>query len=516
MSDLQSNGGVHRSDPESTQGASSARRVHGAIVVLLCIGLVLVAYVWLVSVGSWTHWPSLTHTYDQLASAFLHGHLALELEPDPALLAVANPYDPAARKGAPFPLDASLYRGKFYLYFGPVPALILAVAKLIAQAEIGDEYLVFAFISGLFVVQSLFALKIWRRFFQDVPLLSLGAGLLVLGLAAPSGWLLSTPNVYSAAVMGGAFFFMAGLYSAFRALDATSIHRGGLVLAGVFWAAAVGSRITQAVPVILLALLVSGEILARQRKAGALAPSLRALLALILPLALGAAALGWYNWARFGSVLESGISYQLSGGFQEHRAELFSPLYIVQNLCNYLFAPARLGYAFPYFKPIPGFRESVIPSIPLPKIYWSSPMAGLMCTAPFVIFSSLNAIHAVQMLRRGSGSDPDQRSLAWITTTLWTAFLSSFGVFLIFFWSAERYLGDFVPPLFLLSVMGFWQLGRILTRGLPRRFLYLLLGIGLAGITILVSNLLAMAFNADGFRALNPVLWRQLGNIFRP
>lgn len=497
----------------SLHGALRIRLARGTALLVACIGIVLTFYLWLVSVGSWTDWPSLTRTYDQLASAFMHGRLALELEPDPALLALQDPYDPATRKDVPFPLDVSLYRGKFYLYFGPVPALILAVAKLMVQAEIGDEYLVFAFISGLFVVQSLFALWIWKRFFADVSLWSLGSGLLVIGLAAPAGWLLSTPAVYSAAVSGGAFFLLAGLYSAFRALDSSSIIKRDLVLAGAFWAAAVGSRITQVVPVVLLTILVTIAVLLRERKAGSWAPCVRPLLALTLPLALGAGVLGCYNWARFGSVFESGITYQLSGGFQEHRTELFSPVYVIQNLANYLFAPPRLGYAFPYFKPTHGFRESVIAGFPMSEIYWSSPMTGLIYTAPFVVFSCVSAIQA---LRQGPGVAAGERSLRWLTTALWTAFLSSFAVFLTFFWSAERYLGDFVPALFLLSVMGYWQLGKTLARGVPRRMLHIFLGVGLLGVTILVSNLLAMAFNADGFRALNPVLWRQLGNLFRP
>jgi hypothetical protein len=319
--------------------------------------------------------------------------------------------------------------------------------------------------------------------------------------------------VYSAAVMGGGFFLMAGLYTAFRALDADEISRRDLALAGASWAAAVGSRMTQVVPVILLTLLAGAVILAHQRKTEARESSVKVMLALAIPLALGAAALGWYNWARFGSVLESGIMYQLSGGFQEHRTELFSPVYIVQNLCNYLFAIPRLGYAFPYFKPTFGFRKTVLAGLPLPEFYWSSPMTGLLFTAPFVLFASVNAVQALRWRRP---ADNDQRSLVWLTAALWTAFLSSFGVFLCFFWSAERYLGDFAPALFLLSVIGFWQSGRMLNRGLPRRLLLLLLGIGLFAITILVSNLLAMAFNAEGFRLLNPVLWRQLGNLFRP
>ena len=77
-------------------------------------------------------------------------------------------------------------------------------------------------------------------------------------------------------------------------------------------------------------------------------------------------------------------------------------------------------------------------------------------------------------------------------------------------------MGDFVPAWFLLSIIGFWQLGRSLSNHLTGRLLHFNLGLGLLVITAVVSNLYALSFNADGFRALNPVLWRQLGNLFRP
>jgi hypothetical protein len=501
---------------DSAQGTGGRLISTEANTVLAAgIAVVVVFYLWLASVGSWNNWPSLTQTYDQLASGFLLGQLSLPEAPAPALLALENPYRPSGRQGVSFPLDVSLYNGRFYLYFGPVPAVLLALAKLILPAVIGDEYLVFLFTAGLFIVEGLTAHYIWMRSFQHTSLWGLGAGLLVLGLTAPMGWLLSTANVYAAAVMSGAFFFAAGMYAALRALNAAMIGRPALVLAGTMWVLAVGSRITQIVPVGLLTLLVGAEIIRRLRRGGTAAIS-RAVLALTIPLALGAVTLGWYNWARFGSVFESGIRYQLSGGFQEHWGQLFSPAYVLQNLFNYLLAPPKLGYAFPYFKPTGGLRESILPGIAVPDIYWSSPMTGLLFTSPFVLLSIVNAVQAARMLRWGLGAEHGRRSLHWPTAALWTAFLSSFGVYLTFFWSAERYIADFAPAWFILSVIGLWQLGEILAPKALGRALHALLGATCLGVTILVSNLYALAFHADGFRALNPVLWRQLGNLFRP
>jgi hypothetical protein len=62
--------------------------------------------------------------YSQLAEAFRHGQLSLLTPPKPQLLALADPYLPALN--APYRMhDASLYGGKYYLYFGPAPVLVL-------------------------------------------------------------------------------------------------------------------------------------------------------------------------------------------------------------------------------------------------------------------------------------------------------------------------------------------------------------------------------------------------------
>ena len=95
----------------------------------LAAGLVLLAYVWWVSLGLWSPWTPSTNYYDLMATAFRHGQLALEVEPDPALLALEDPYEPANREGIPVLWDATLYKDKYYLYWGPAPALFLTVIK---------------------------------------------------------------------------------------------------------------------------------------------------------------------------------------------------------------------------------------------------------------------------------------------------------------------------------------------------------------------------------------------------
>src|SRR4051812_40608110 len=85
------------------------------LVTVSCILFVIACYIWFISFGLWTKWLNTTNFYDQLATSFQHGSLSLEKQPNPALLALPNPYNPNKRGGINFPLDFSLYKGKYYL-----------------------------------------------------------------------------------------------------------------------------------------------------------------------------------------------------------------------------------------------------------------------------------------------------------------------------------------------------------------------------------------------------------------
>jgi hypothetical protein len=57
-----------------------------------------------------------TDHFNLLSHGFLKGHLHLDGEVPAALLEAPNPYDPATRPHVPVLHDASLYRGKYYIY----------------------------------------------------------------------------------------------------------------------------------------------------------------------------------------------------------------------------------------------------------------------------------------------------------------------------------------------------------------------------------------------------------------
>ncbi|HEX8990666.1 MAG TPA: hypothetical protein VF784_03220, partial [Anaerolineales bacterium] len=448
---------------------------------------------------------------------FRHGQLSLERKPDPALLALPDPYDPATRHGIPSPQDLSLYKGRFYLYWGPVPALLLVPIKSLIPGVIGDQYLGFAFISGIFLLLSYLIVTIRRLFFPSAPAWTLAPLILAAGLTNPWPWLIATPSIYNAAVTGGQFFFLAGLCVAFAAFRKSPVSVWRLILAGILWAAALGSRISLLLPVAFLSLLILLTLMLERWRLGALQRAVPAVLGLLIPLGAGIAALAWYNWARFGSIFEVGLRYQLAGIYlNAHAAELYSPRYLLQNLYAYLLNPPSLKYPFPYFYPARGPDQSLVPLIVLSPIYYAQEVSGVLLSAPFVLLA-LVPIAGFLGKRRGTGSaSATTPRFTWLVIALAGAFLLMFAFFAAFFWVGERYIGDFMPSLFLLATIGFFQLDTRLAGSLPGSALYRVIWMALVGTSILLGTLIAISFNADGFRQLDPVLWRQLSNLFRP
>jgi hypothetical protein len=108
-------------------GARSMQRLSGLLrprrwmLLVLGFAVIEVVYVFVVSAGRFTHWPTYLTFLDDQAEGFRARHLHFAIEPAAALVAKANPFDPAWK-----PLwywDASLYNGHYYLYWGPAPAL---------------------------------------------------------------------------------------------------------------------------------------------------------------------------------------------------------------------------------------------------------------------------------------------------------------------------------------------------------------------------------------------------------
>lgn len=483
--------------------------------ILACTAAIIVQ-IWFATAGTWFTLPTFPYPYDhyynQLADAFLQGQTYLEKQVDPLILELPNPYDPEARGDLDFLWDTSLYQGKYYLYWGPMPSVILMLIKLIYPMEIGDHLIVFAGVALTTIFQTLLLTLLWSRYFQRVPIWTLFMGILMAGLIVPFNLMNNRPEIYEGAIISGQAFLMGGIYFALLAIQQDEISPRLLVTASVLWGCAVASRTIIALEIIFASALIGLLILSRP---GAWILRFKRILALGLPLVLFAMSLGAYNFIRFGSVFEFGYNHQLTMfDFKKHGDKMFSTRYILPNIESYTLTPPQHLKTFPYIRVKEG--DEVDSYVETTEFYYIEKITGMTYTFPFVIFALVPVFWtAIRRVKPGNKTiDKAEYMLQWICLILSGMALIAIAQLLTFFYATMRYSADATPILSILALMGFWFGYQAVSPNRFLRFTYCSIGILLAGITMMVPNLLAFRAS-ERFDTYSPQVLPALDALFK-
>jgi hypothetical protein len=492
--------------------------------------LVLAVYVFFISSGTWTKWPETSRYYDDLASAFEAGQLNLNIQPSTALLALPDPYEPSVRNQIPAVKtfvdqvwDLAFFHGQFYLYWGPVPAVLILIARLGYPGPIPDQYLVFGFATGLLVFTVLLLGKLRRSLFPKIPGGLFLLSVLTAGLAFPLPVLLGRAAVYEATILGGQFFLIGGLYFAYCAVEKPHTAWPNMILPAVFWALAAGSRTTALVPAAFLTLMAVAWVLGNGGHLKTVLVAAKPTVLIASPLLLSLAIFAWYNWARFGSVLETGVRYTLTfQNLNKFHAEVFSASYALPSLWMYLFTGFGLTNKFPYI--LIGNGQS--PSFLFPgqsSLYHSEQVSGLLLSAPIVLISGISLVYTASMLWAGyhkthmPSTDQQRRDrLLWISVSLWGTALLAFAAILFVDVVQIRFMAEFVPSLMLVCALGTWQGYQLLESRPLGRTLFVVCVVCLGLMSIGPGLLMAVSADYKQFQLYNRGLMRHLILFFNP
>jgi len=486
------------------------------------LGLLFVAiagiYLFFVSAGTGTQIASQSFYFEMLADAFLDGNTYLRIQPSPQLLAKADPYDPANSKF--WVWDATLHEGRYYLYWGPLPALLAAAVKSLAgrQLTVGDGVLVLAFVLGrLAVGMAILALSLRWLFPRLDPWLAAPAAA-VFGLANPYLFGLGRVAVYEAAIEGAQCFLLAGLLMGLLAIGGAGSRRHQCVLgslAGCAWGAALACRIS-----LVFAVGALVPLTAWIASLGAKRPGREAVLRLVwigAPVALAIFALGVYNRARFGSWTEFGAAHQL--GFLPYS---FSFLRFPSTLHAYLLQPVLVSCRFPFV-----FAPAGASAMPPDWIFAKQtgylslePTVGMLIAVPWVLFGAVAAWTAAGFWMRspaalsGAATQPRDRLYLWLVTACLAITLLAGVPALGMQFSTMRFLADFTSSALVLAAIGFWTLVSRATSAGRRRAVQAA-GALLALYTLLFSILIGFqgGYNRS-FERANPALLAQLKATF--
>lgn len=329
--------------------------------------------------------------YGMLGDAFVDGRLSLSTAPDPGLLALPDPYDPETN--AAFRLhDASLYDGRYYLYFGPTPAVLLFAPARLLGLTVTEPFASAVFASIALVAAAWLVTVLLRRFAPQVGTAMTAAMVLVVGLANGVPFALRRPAVYETAITAGlACTMVVALLVAF-ALDRQRRRRVILLAcAGIAAGLAVGSRPHLALIMFLPLFAAAYAWRTESRQTG-----LRMLAASGGPFVAILAVLGIYNALRFDSVLEFGSRYQLAGINMNSEAVLdFARL--VPGIFFYFVSAPSFSSAFPFVTLAPEW-----PGGGTPDAYVGvEPVAGALALAPIIVMGLIAmTILAVRHSRR--------------------------------------------------------------------------------------------------------------------
>ncbi|MDD2772762.1 MAG: hypothetical protein PHP45_03595 [Elusimicrobiales bacterium] len=365
--------------------------------------------------------------YGELAAAFSRGSLSLPRAVPPELLSVRDPYQYgyAWKYGI---WDYSMYGGKFYLYFGPAPAL----ARLAFFNRLPEHIALIGYALAWAVFFYLSVLSLRRRYFPEAGgKIAVFAGL--TGAFNPLNlYLLNMPGVYSEAALAGAAFGAGGICFYLLARDnAKPVY---YFISGLFFALAMASRVSTVFAVLpFIALETLNSLRARNWR---------------FPVALCAGpfcaglALLLYNYARFDNLFEFGVSYQYNATRAFVAAgHFFSGEWFAGHIKDYFL---RL----PHFSP--GF----------PFISGSGPGGVVSDTGVFTLFlwSPVAALGAglVFLRNRAAAFELDAVLLSSLAALAVTACNVATGV---------RYMSDFAFGFTLAGAAGLFSLYRVSKKG---------------------------------------------------
>lgn len=371
--------------------------------------------------------------YQALTENFLEFKLNLPVEPDPGLLAAANPYAP--ERDYPFVWDASYFGGKYYVYHGIAPIITLFLPfRVITRHALPTHFALLVFLSAGFL-GSLCVLERARKIcgFEKPSTPIQVLSVLLLGLASMAPLVLRRPSVYEVAIGSAYCFLMWGLYFLLRQFQQQ--ERSSASLASLFFGLCVGSRPTYGIAAGLLFLMFAAQVRSRWKtqRWRSVYPGLP----LLAPFAAVIFVLGLYNKLRFNDWTEFGLHYQLDH-LDMYNMKLDGAK-MVRGVAYYLFSSPLYSTHFPGIHanqtshPFqlgrhPGIHEDVL------GVFGTMPVTFLLALAPIVAWR--------------------QRSRSLLAFTVgWVGFgcamvlgVSNVGV-------SARYELDFVPSLLLASIL---------------------------------------------------------------
>jgi len=288
---------------------------------------------------------------EYLVDALLAGQTHLEFGNPKKLLEAERPYDirwlgdNGYKPIVDWAGDWAWYKGKFYCYFGIVPAVILYVPyKVFTGNYLSNHAGIFLFIAVAVVFMALLWRDCVKKYMPNARfafyLLSFFALFFAGGLFAPLRFL----KFYSIVSAAGFMFIVAGAYLLLKSIESDKTNLRALFFACLCFALTVGCR-----PNLVFVSLMIPALLWKRR-------SWKLLALVAVPYIMVAIPLCYYNYIRFGSIFDFGVNYNLTTlntGALSSMDPIGKVIRTFVSSMSYLFSVNAYSITFPYVDCIP-------------------------------------------------------------------------------------------------------------------------------------------------------------------
>jgi hypothetical protein len=461
-----------------------ARRYVGWVPTAAAVLFVLAAYAYFASAGTWefrripVFWLTF---YSNQAEGFRRGEVSIAERPGKELLALENPYLPGQRASLEaFMWDASLYKRRYYLYFSPVPVLLFVLPfRLVAGQYPNDDLSALFFCAWALLAAVAF---LWRAGIRSA------LWVLLLGVGTIVPFFLLQVRVYEVAAACGLAMGATWAYTLLRFLQEPSPRSAALM--GLFLGLTIATRVNLIVllPVALFALW-------KHRR--------RVVICALVPVIAIGSASAIYNYVRFDSPFETGMSYQLTAIPMQNETPC--------RLCNrgdltrffntflhYTMFPPKFFSDFPF---VDMRFNDVDQKVSFPVM--PEQVAGIFAVTPLTILGT--ALGALLILARRAVTPP-ARAAALLLAAAWLVLLALSTCR----WVTARYSLDFYA-LMLLGTIVATEHGLAFLRELgvmirPIRVLIVLL----ACYSIVTGLLLGFKGSNKAFERRNPEAYQRI------
>ena len=361
--------------------------------------LILVFYVWTATAATYKfqyldYDSSHSRYYNLLTDAFLKGQLHLPVEPSQELLALPDPYEPSAN--SPYKLhDCSLYKGKYFLYFGPTPVIALYLPyRILTGLRLPDNIAVLVFMFGTLIWSTLLLYHLRNQIFKQIPDWKLLIAIAVVGFANFGPFILQRTEIYEVAISCGIFFLTGAVCFLCYGLLKSKINLWMVGLGSLFLGLAIGGRPQTILSGVLILPILFFKIkgapdLSKKNK-------INISLMLLIPYLVCLFLLAGYNYFRFDNPLEFGNTFQL--GIANLPKLKFSHFEnILSGIYFFILRTPVINSTFPFIHvegvPVPS-------DVRIPKVYLLELIVGIFPGVPFLFLLFIcPIIHWIQKWR---------------------------------------------------------------------------------------------------------------------